>query len=347
MAGTTNTVNIAGLTNAAKIYAPGITALPFYVMNAVTAALGIRILEVKGEHILVNRRRKAGILAPYKPGLTLGQEQEIIKFLEMKLKPERTYAEIVDNVTMYDDVKVISDAGNFVDNKTKKHPLELDIITAIVRSYAEDVVNYMFFAERDDTVKSPATAFNGFNMKKDALIAGGLISAPEKNLVTTGAFTNPASTTDTTPYEQLVSFVASADPFLRQGQALLRITEGTLLKARAGYKNKVKAFNDPTMAEMLDRIKDDARCPNLTIMTHPAYGSGGGLMLTAPGMLDFGVGSQSDDKFVQVRGYKDDPNDVQFWIQASYDARINDVHRKVFQVNEQVNTAPDLAGDYK
>ncbi len=340
-------VNITGLQNAAKIFQPGLVALPYMAFNEISKSLMIRVLEVQGEHILVNQRRKAGILAPYKPGLPLGTESEIIKFMEMKIKPERTYAELYDNVTNYDDIKVISNNGNFVDNKTKKHPLEAQIVFNFIRSYSEDVVNSLFFAERDDTIKSPLTAFTGFNPKIDALVAGGLISSSEKNLITTGAILDPSSSTDTTPYDQVVEFIAKAHPLLRRTKVYLYITEDALLKARAGYKNKVKAFNDPTTAEMLERLKDDARCPRLEVLTDPALGSGSRLMLATDNILDFATGNMSDDQFVQIRQYGKDPNDVQFWIQASYDTRINDIHHKVFQVNEQSNTAPDLAGDYK
>lgn len=335
-----NSVNIAGLSNAAKVYAPFLMALPFLSFNEVAAALKMNILEVEGEHIIVNKRRKAGLLAPYKVGGTTANNDEIMKFIEMKLKPERTYADLRDNVTNYDDVKVISKNGNFANNQTKKHPLELLIVQDIITSYGEDVIECMFHAERDTSVKSPMTAFTGFNPKLDILTAAGFISAAEKNLVNTGAIAAA------TAYDQLVEFIADAHPFLRKN-AYLYITESVLRKAKAHYKEKVKAHDDPTTAQMIEKLKDDAFCTNLEILTHPALGIGDRLMLTAPGMLDFGVNKISDDKFVQVRPIGEDPNDVQFWIQASYDTRINDVHQKVFRMNNQANTAPELAGDYR
>lgn len=334
------TVDVAGLSNTAKVYAPYLASLPFLAFNEVAAALKMTILEVDGEHIRVNKRRKAGILAPYTAGGTSGSTDEIMKFIEMKLKPERTYADLRDNVTNYDDVKVISKNGNFASNTSKKHPLELLITQDVMTSYGEDVVDCMFHAERNIAVKSPMTAFTGFNPKLDILTAGGLISTADKNLINTGAIAAA------TAYDQLVQFIGSANSFLRKN-AYLYITESVLRKAKTQYKDKVKAHNDPTTSEMIEKLKDDAFCSKLEILTHPALGTGDRLMLTAPDMLDFGVNKTADDKFVQVRPIGDDPNDVQFWIQASYDTRINDVHCKVFQMNDQANTAPELAGDYR
>lgn len=341
------TINIEGLQNVAKQYQSGLISLPFLTFNEISKNLKIRIVEVQGEQILVNKRRKAGMLAPYAPGTKLGKEKEIMKFLEMKLKPERTFADLRDNVTNYDDIKIISNAGNFVNNKTKKHPLEYEIVKDVIISHGEDVGDSMFFAERDTSVKSPLTAFTGFFPKIDLLVAEGLISAGEKNLITTGEILMPTDATSTDAYDQVVDFIAKAHPLLRKGVVYLYMTEGTLIKARAGYKNKVKAHTDPTTKEMLERLKDDALCPKLEVLTDPSLGTGDKMMLMAPNMLDFGVGSISDDKFCQVRPIGDDPNDVQFWIQASYDTRINDVHPKVFQTNELSNKAPQLAGDYR
>lgn len=342
-------VNIEKLTSAARTYAPAYTALTYHTFSEVAAKLGIRVVNVDGEHVLVNRRHKAGILAPYKIGLPETQAAEVMKFVEMKLKPELTYADVRDNVTAYDNIEIIADgvSPSVMDNKTKKHPYEMLLISGIVTSFGEDVIASMFFAERDPNTKSPLTAFNGFGMKRDALVAAGLISASEGNLTTTGAFEAPTSSTDSTAYDKLVSFIASADPMLRAREAHLKITEDALLKVRAGYKNKVRAFSDPTLAEVIERLKDDANCPHLVVQSHVALGRGSGLYLTAPGMFDFGVGKQDDQEFVQVRSFGADPNDVQFWIQASYDTRFNDVHRKVFHTNEQKNTGMELAGDYR
>ena len=63
-------------------------------------------------------------------------------------------------------------------------------------------------------------------------------------------------------------------------------------------------------------------------------------------MLDFGVNTKKATRFVQIRDIFEDPNEVQFWLQAGYGTRFQDIHPKVFQINEFTNEGVDLAGDY-
>ncbi len=340
-------VNIDGLTRYAKEYDNVLRTLPFFTLVEKTKYLRINILHVQGEHKLINKRRKAGIIKPYYPGISEDAQKELMKFFETTLKPEMIYADITDNINNYRDKKVISNMGELVDNKTKKHPLESLILRDAVTSFVEDVANNLFSSERDEAVPSSATAFNGFDTKIDMLIAAGEISAANKNLITTGAFNMPTSDSDTQAYDQLVDFIRSANPFLRQGEVLLYTGEKPLDAALAAYSNKVRMHKDPTMEDMINKLRTDAKCPKLQVLCDPILGTGDNLKLMAPGLLDIGVNSDSDSQFVQVRNPFRDPNEVQFWMQAAYDTRIVDIHPKVFQINEQKNTILDLAGDYK
>lgn len=345
-----DTVNIEGLSRYAKSWNNTLKELPFYTFNEAALELRLNIIKVQGEDIAVTLRRKAGIVKPYYPGITAGNQQEILNFFEQKLKPEITYAEINDNVTNYRDKKVISNQGEWFNNKTKKHPLEALILMAKVRSYAEDVVFSMFFAERDINVPSPMTAFNGFFTKFGLLQVAGEISAAKNNLKTTGSFDAGVNVgvggDGINHYQRLVDFVKSSHPLLRRGEVILMCTELPLAAARDGLRIKMNYFAMPTVEEMLVKLRSDANCPNLTICTHECLGTGSKLVLLKPGLLDIGVGDNTDKDFVQVRNPWGDPNIVQFWMQASYDTRLVDCHAKIFQTNEQNNIALDLAGDY-
>ena len=73
---------------------------------------------------------------------------------------------------------------------------------------------------------------------------------------------------------------------------------------------------------------------------HTCTGDGGGMVARA------GLPLQ-DMEFVQFRQVNADPNDVQMWTQAEFGTRIISTNKKVFAVNDEVNTAPtDLTGDY-
>jgi len=342
------TVNIDQLTRAAVQYNNVLRELPYFKFQEIAKKLRINVLEVDGEDILISKRRKADFLRPYKAGLTLKDRKELMKFFEASLKPELTYAEVIDNVTNYREKKVLSNAGEAVDNKSKKHPLELIILRDMVLSVTEDVIFNMFHAQRDEDTASAATAFNGFFHKLDLLVTAEEISAANKNLATTGAFELAVDNPDTSyaNYTRMVDFIKSAHPLLRRGEVLLYAAENPLMHVRDDFRKMVKAFDYPSMEQVTEKLRSDANCPNLSIITDETLGTGDQLVLTKPGNLDFGVNSKNDGDYVQVRNPFDDPNEVQFWIQAAYDTRIQDVHQKLFLTNEQKNTGLNLAGDY-
>jgi hypothetical protein len=351
MDATKKTVNIADLSRMAVIYNNVLRELPYFAYNEVAKALRLNIIKVDGEDVEISTRRRAGILRPYAPDLTLENQQEILKFFESKLKPELTYAELNDNITNYRDKKVVSNQGEMLNNKIKKHPLELLILKSMVLSYAEDVIFTMFFADRDKTVASPMTSYTGFYTKADLLVVAGEISEAKRNLRPTGAFdisgTPGVGSDGKNHYQRLVEFVKSAHPLLRKnGEVLLYAAENPITAARDGFRKIVNSFDYPSTEQVLEKLRSDANAPALQLVTHEALGTGDRLQLQKPGLMDFGVGDESDKDYVQVRNPYKDPNMVQFWIQSAFDTRIKDIHEKVFQTNDQENDALDLAGDY-
>lgn len=341
-------INFAGLTSAAKKWDPVLRVLPFRSLNDTAKKMRLNIVNVpSGEHIIKNKRRKAGLLAPYSVGLTLGDQKELMKFYEAALKPEIVFAENKDNVTNYEEMNIISNQGNPVDNKTKKHPLEFLILRDMVISVGEDVAFNLFTAQRDEDVLSPSTAFNGFNYKLNLLKTAGEISIANKNLVNSGKFGTGTTETPVDDYQKLVDWLRQANFYLRQGEQLLYASDHIMLAVRQSYKIRVQAHTDPTFEDTVKLLRDDANLPRLQIITEPEYGTGDQLMLIKPGLLDVGVRNKTDEQFVQVRNIDNDPNEVQFWIQAAYDTRIQDIHPKLFMINEEINAVENLAGDYQ
>jgi len=144
-----------------------------------------------------------------------------------------------------------------------------------------------------------------------------------------------------------VDWMRKANFFLRQGEVILYCSEHVMNSVRKSYKTRVAAHTDPTFADTVKLLRDDANMPALQIITEPEFGTGSQLMLIKPGLLDIGTRNITDGNFISVRNIERDPNEVQFWVQAAYDTRIIDIHPKVFMVNEEINSLIDLAGDYK
>ena len=335
-------LDLEALKRYAKDYDNVLRTLPYFTFQVFASDMKLNVIEIDNEDVIVNARRKAGHTGPYKAGAVIDYPKEIGKLVEMSIKPELTVARLKDNILNYKEKKILSNAGEKVDHTKKKHPMEKFFVDNHIISHSEDVVFSAFFAERNDGVFSPMTSFTGFFPWLDHFKTTGDINFANQNLKRTGEFGSNDGVND---YDRLVDFIRSAHPFLKRS-AILYHSEGVELCALEGLRKKVNAFQRPTAEEMWKSVKNDAKCPSLQPVSHEAYGFGSALIMIKPGMMDFGVNTMKATKFVQIRDIFEDPNEVQFWLQAGYGTRFQDIHSKVFQTNEFINTGADLAGDY-
>ena len=316
---TNHILNIDELKRYAKTYDGVLRVLPFFSLQEFAQRMKLNVIEVRDEDVLVNFRRKAGNTGSYKAGASIFH----IKF----------------NIQKYLEEQTISNAGEPVDHVSKRHPLEKTVIDNMVISHTEDVIFSAFFAERNEEVYSPITAFTGFFPWIDHFKTTSDISLANRNLVPTGEFGSGDGVDD---YDRLVQFLRQAHPMLKRG-AVLYYSSSVELICKEALRQKTSAFKRPTSEEFWEAVKDDANFPMLQPVTHEAYGTGSALILVKPGMLDLGVNTRRAAQFVQVCDIFEDPNDVLIRLEAAYCTRFQDVHCKVFQVNECTNQGVDLA----
>lgn len=339
-------INISGLIEEARTYQPDLRALPYAILMDELNRLGIALKQVANIDVITNIERKGGLLRPYSPGMTVANGTEIAKLAQRELKVETAYLSLKDNIKNYQGAKVLNNpqAGTGI-NQTKEHPLN-DLVTAqVVRTATEDVLDALFHAERDTTDLSPLGCFDGYFTIIDDEITAGTIAAANGNLVSTGAINPPADENDVTAINQLVAFVRSADRMLRRYPSLLYMTEKVYNAAIDALENKYK-YKDVDLKGLQNYINEKAGA-KLTIVVSDALGIGDMIVLTQPGNFDFGMNTFGDFDFVQVRQPYEDPNDIQFWLQADFGTRINSVHKKVFCLNDGTHTAGTFAGDYQ
>ena len=339
-------LNVTALQRAAQEYDPTLRKLPFLVLTDTMDSMEINLLEVDGKDKVVVFHRKGGLARPYIVGGTnTVAEGEIGKAIERTLEPKECFTALKDHIMNYSNKRVISNQSEKVDNKQKRHPLELLIIESKIRTVGEDMIDGLFFAKRDNDDKSPMGMFDGFNELIDKEIVAGEVSKAKGNLVETGAISTPSDDDDTEPFTKVVSFLRSASPFLRR-KGVLYITNDALFNAMDALGNKLKYKNAMEFEVFVEHLRGLTQAPALRIITHEALGSGGRLLYTVPRNLDIGVGTRGDESFVQVRDPYEDPNIVQFWMQWTAGARVTSIHPKEFQVNDQTNTSTELSGDY-
>lgn len=338
-------INTDSLNRTSEQYNPTLQVLPFMMLEPTMAELMINFLEVADKDTLVTFLRKGNMSKPYVAGVT--DYSDLGKAIERELEVKPAYAALKDHILNYKSKLVSSNSitAEKVDNKTKKHPLEMMILEEKVKTIAEDIITALFFAERDEADKSPMGMFDGYNKKIDDAIAAGEVATSKKNYVSTGSITAPSDGNDTDAYDQVVEFVRSANPALRKN-GVLYIPNTILFFAIDALGNKIKSKDLLEAEVFLRHLQGSTFTPSLKIVSHEALGTGDRLMLCKPFNLDFGMNTRGDEKFVQVRNPFEDPNIVQFWTQWQSGTRIRQFHEKEFLVNDGVAASADLSGDY-
>lgn len=339
-------VNITGLQRAAQTYQKDFMLLPYALLIPVLQELKISMLEVNNKDIVIVKERAGGAARPYVAGANT-YKNEISRLIERELQTYRAVAPIKDNITNYSTKQVLFDASkNKVNNQSKQHPLERDIIADIITTVGEDIIDCLFHAVRNVADQTPQGMANGFYTLADALIVAGEISTPKGNLVACGDLTAPANATDLTAFNSLRDWLRNIDPKWRQKNAVLYIPYSALINVKDSLENKKTSYKDVTFASLLTQLQEDCGIPNLQMVSHYCLGIGDRLMLTEPGNLDLGMNTFGDAGFVQVRSPFEDPNEIQFWNQFEIGMRIKNLNKRGFMISDGSVTGNELSGDY-
>ncbi len=338
-------VNVSALQRAAETYDPLLRKLPFSILVEELDKLKINVLEVDQKDKVVQFQRKGGLAKPYVIGAENAVAGDIGKAIERDLVVKSCYAALKDHIMNYRTKRVTGNTSEKVDLKTKKHPLEFLIIESKVRTIAEDILDAMFFAERDESDKSPQGMLDGFFTLVAKEIVGGDVATGKGNLKTTGTILAPANSTDTEAYDKLVDFIRSANPHLRKN-GVIYLSQSAMFNAMDALGNKINSKNAFEYDVFVQHLRGLTEAPRLELLRSAILGSGSQLIYTLPWNLDFGVNTKGDEQFVQVRDPYEDPNIAQFWTQWEAGARVTSIHPKEFLCNEQTNTGDPLSGDY-
>lgn len=334
-------VDITSLAESAVIYQKDLKMLPFAILRNELGMHGFNLFpNVQNKHVMTAFERKRGIAKPYVAGDT--ENSDLGKAVQRILEVHTAYASVKDNIKNYKTVSIGPD-DLLGKNQSKKHPWEMVMLTSVIRTFTEDILDALFAAEYDTDDKSPTGLFDGIDALIASDIADSLIAAAKGNYVATGSLAKPSSESDITAFASLLEFYRAAHPRLKAVPTILLVPVGVSEAYSDAYFNKFR--NKPTVDEYNRTILEGSNglC---RIKASELMGTGDRIILTVPGNIDFGMNTESDDQFVQVRNPYEDPNYVQFWIQADYGLRIQSVNQKMFQVNDGTPVASALSGDY-
>lgn len=339
-------INVDSLKRAAETYQKDFILLPYALLIPVLRDLKITMLEVDNKDIVIVKERAGGAARPYVAG-TPSYKSEISRLLERDLQTYIAVAPVKDNITNYKSKRVLYDASkDKINNQSKQHPLEREIIADIIATVGEDIIDSLFHAVRDVSDQTPQGMANGFFTLIDNLIVAGEIATAKGNLVECGSLAAPANGTDTTAFVSLRDWLRNVDPKWRQKPAALYIPYNSLINVKDALENKKTSYKDVTFASLLTQLQEDCGIPNLQIISHYCLGIGDRLTLTEPGNLDLGMNTFSDVGFVQVRNPFEDANEVQFWNQFEIGMRVKNINKRGFMTSDGSVIANELSGDY-
>lgn len=339
-------INVDLLNRAAEKYNAVLQVYPFTLLNDVLRLLEINLLEVKGKDKFVTFERLGSTSKPYVAGASIDYS-DLGKVVERELSVVTSYNALKDHIQNFNGKLIATNdpAKEAVDNKQKKHPLEALILMEKIKTIGEDIVDALFFAERDTNDKSPSGMFDGFGKHIEGFISSGEVSTGKGNKFNTGRITAPANSNDTGAIDKLVAFIRAAHPTLRK-RGVLYISGQTLFHAQDALGNKIPYKDAFSFDVFLKYLQGASQAPNLRIITADALGTGDQLIFTLPRNLDLGVNTKGDNNFMQVRTPFEDPNYVQFWSQWDAGTRIRYTHPKTFMVNDGVPASNEMSGDY-
>ncbi len=326
--------DVTTLTETAIKYQKDLRYLPFAVLAAELGLLGIKLYPgIQNKHVLTNYLRSAGIARPYLQGTV--EDSQLGKAEEKTLETHLAYANVKDNIQNYKTITVGPDVllGK---NRSKRHPWQMLMLTSIIKTFSEDVLDALFHAIRNTGTRTPMGLFNGYNKLMDDAIAGGDVADANGNYFSTGAITTANA------YEQLEGMYKALHPLLRKANTIMVMPYHIADKYDARF---FELYKYKPVMDAHGRASIMASNGKCKIVRTP-YQGGSRVYITLPGNFHFGMDNMSDADFVSVRQPFIDPNDVQFWIQAAYGTRIQTWHKKAFMVNDQADASVAYSGDF-
>lgn len=282
--------------------------------------------------------RKGGTTRRKVVGSTMNNKLGFLK--ERELEAKLSWNRFTDNIDNYVETNFGTDgmAGG-------EYPLSTAATEAILKTYAEDLTDNLFFGNVDNEDEALAL-YNGFHTYIAHDIEAGYISVSNHNLIECEAIEAPTDATDTTPYDIVLGVYAKLDPRLRKQKEILCYCDtlrGVYIAQgyanRSGGHSKVQYKDDGTFTipEM----------PRVVFVPEDAFGVGDRLIFTIPENFQYGVDNLNNKTHVDVeRNVAVDSQEVVFQIQSIQGTRVLNPFSSAFAMTNGSISANPFAGDF-
>lgn len=273
------------------------------------------------------------------------KSSQLGKFVDNPAKVESIVLHTSDSIERYKE-KGPFDETNVAESA--EHTIFL--LNELSGRIAEDTRANVFFGNKanrslvenaDNQVKLGLSLFDGFYTIIAKRRTDGTISKANGNLIETGDISGK---TAEEVYEILTTFYGGLSAAMKKPEQTVYIyaSDEFCRKAVKGYM-KVYPQIAPTVLQAGWKF---AEMPNIKLVTSSAMGTGGQLIASVEGNLEFVCGNREGDAIISIGQVNTDLRVFDYQANGRACVRIRDFGPEVFATNDAVNEYTTLPGDY-
>ena len=341
-----NFIGLDALEHVAEQVSKEILMGPGYTDAAEMDRLGIDIVSgiqfKRTFHILL---RKGGTTRRKDVHTKVNSEVGFLK--ERTLTVKLAWDHFTDGIDRYCETVFGTDAQG-------QYPLSTEAATAVLTNYADNLTACLWNGDidldnGDDSVPASEQAlalYDGFHTCIKHDIEDGIISEANGNLIPCDVISEPASTDDTTPYDNFIAWQRKWDARLRKANTRVYMSEATAYNIAAGYANKYhgnfKVEYEQGGNFVLPGLSRVTICPVAD------FGEGDRMYATVDKNFAYGVDTLNNQTYVGVKvGTDDDMREIQFQIQSIQGAGLKNPFKYAFAMSDgSLASTEYVAGDY-
>lgn len=273
------------------------------------------------------------------------KSSQLGKFVDNPAKVESIVLHTSDSIERY------KEKGPFQEtNVAESAQHTIFLLNELSGRIAEDTRANVFFGNKanrslvenaDNQVKLGLSLFDGFYTIIAKRRTDGTISKANGNLIETGDISGK---TAKQVYEILTSFYGGLSAAMKKPEQTVYIYASDEF-CRMAIKGYMETYPQiaPTVLQAGWKF---AEMPNVKLATSSAMGSGGQLIASVEGNLEFVCGNREGDAIISIAQVNTDLRVFDYQANGRACVRIRDFAPEVFATNDAVNTYTTLPGDY-
>lgn len=337
-------LSIAQIQTVKETIHPELVAKAYLLTDSMFEDLGIKVTtDVENIDTCYLFSRQGLQARPYVVGHV--KSSQLGKFVDNPAKVESIYLHTADSIERY------KEKGPFeVTNVAESAEHTTFLLNELSGRFAEDVRANVFFGNKANR-SLPETAanqaklglslFDGFYTIIAKRRTDGTISKENRNLIETGDITGK---TAKQVYEILTTFYGSLSAAMKKPENTVYIYASDQF-CRLAVKGYMETYPQiaPTVLQSGWKFVE---MPNVKFVSSSAMGTGGQLIATLEGNLEYLCDNREDNALISIGQVNTDLRVFDYQANGRACVRIRDFAPEVFATNDAINTYTELPGDY-